>query len=86
MLVSLDGQTLKEIDRDVTVGLVIASVLSAGPVSDPHLAYQLAKKVSTEDTVDLSAEDIVFIKQHLMASKLNSLYTGQTIEVLEASA
>lgn len=83
-LVSLHGEQLKEGERDVTVGLVVTAVLSA-QASDPHRAYQLAKLFATEDTVDLKAEDIVFLKQHLMTSKLGPVYTGQVIELLEAS-
>lgn len=84
------GEALKNSDKeDVTVGLVITNVLS-GKVENPHRAYQLAKKIATEDKADLKIEDVSYIIKELKKNGesefgFGALIIGQTIDVLEGS-
>ena len=78
------GQALKNCDHELTIGDVISFTLS-GKVSNPTLGWSLEKKFANEKTVDLKAEDIVFIKKELESTDgWNAIVTGQAIEVLEA--
>lgn len=83
VLTDLKGEVLKEGEVSITIGLIISNTLS-GQTSNPHRAYQLAKQFATEKTVDLKAEDVVFIKENLQKSTLGALYIGQVIDVLES--
>lgn len=83
ILKDFEGKALKNGEHDLDVGTVIGLTLS-GKVSNPTLAYMLAKQVSTKDTVELKAEDIAFIKKELEASEFwMAIATGQVIEILE---
>lgn len=84
VLVALDGTKLVEGSTEITVGLIISNTLS-GNVNNPHRAYQLAKQIATEKTVELKAEEIVYIKEALLKSTLGALYIGQCIDILESS-
>ncbi len=84
VLKSLDGKELKERETKITVGLLISNHLANSTSPNPHQAYQLAKKIATEKTVDLKAEEVVFIKEQMSKSSLGSLYIGQIIDILEA--
>lgn len=73
----------------ITIGYLIYSVL-AGRTLNPQLAWDLGKKFAREDTVDLRAEDIVFIKNEIERDVANgtgfltTLGAGQIIEVLDS--
>lgn len=83
-LLTLKGEVLKEDNTEITVGLILSNILSNSSVN-PHRSYQLAKAIATNDTVELKAEDILFIREALnRQNHLGSLYTGQIIEVLES--
>lgn len=84
-LKTLKGEELKEGNETITVGLLMANILS-GQVSNPHRAYQFAKKFSVEKEVELKAEDQVYLKQQVESAKhLGAIYIGQLIEILEGS-
>lgn len=83
-LKTLEGKVLKEGNAEVTIGLVLTNLLS-NTTDNPHRAYQLAKQIATEKKVELKAEDIVYLKGILNKASLGALYTGQCIEILEAS-
>lgn len=91
LLYTLKGEPLTENTKnaageiekiDISIGLVISNVLS-GSTKNPHRAYVLAKKFATDDSVDLKAEDVVFIKDAIENSGLTSLVTGQVIDILD---
>ena len=88
VLKSLKGEELKDGNTPITVGIICANILS-GITANPSLAWQLGKKFATEDTVELKAEDIVFLKAEInkVASSekawLNSIIAGQILEILE---
>jgi len=85
VLKSLDGKDLQEGDTKITVGLLISNTLANTTSPNPHQAYQLAKKIATENKVELLAEQVVFIKEQMMKSNLGALYIGQVISILEES-
>lgn len=83
VLVNFKNEPLKNGEEDLTVGIAIASILG-GKVSNPTLGWVLGKKFATEKTVDLKAEDVVFIKKEIEANDLwTGLVKGQIIELLE---
>lgn len=86
------GEDIKSGGEKVVVGTIIANVLG-GRTSNPTLAWVLGKKFATDKTVDLKAEDIVFLKENIEAAAkltpeqggwLTSLLAGQIIEILES--
>lgn len=88
-LQNFSGNSIKnEQKEDWTVGMVISTVLG-GKVSNPTLGWILGKKFSTEDTVDLKAEEIVFINKELDAHGKNpqggfgAIIIGQVMEILD---
>jgi len=88
-LKNLKDEPLKTEDGEVlTLGYALATVLSA-KVKNPYLGYVLAKKLSTNDEVDLKAEEIVFIKEAVKENGeskgygYTSLVAGQIIDILE---
>lgn len=85
VLCNLQGEKLKEGDTEITAGLLISNVLSTVQTSNPHRAYQLAKEIATSKSVELKAEDVVFLKEHLAKSTLGALYIGQLIDILESN-
>ena len=86
-LVDLKGELLTDpaTQEQVLVGDVIANILTLNAgVENPARAYQFAKKFANEDTVDLKAEDIVYLKKQIEAMKnLPALTAGQIIELLD---
>lgn len=85
VLQTLDGKDLQEGDTKITVGLLISNQLANSTSPNPHRAYQLAKQISTEKKVELTAESVVFIKEQITKSNLGALYVGQIIDILEES-
>lgn len=86
VLTTLKGEPLKSDNEEVTVGVVVSNVLS-GKVDNPHRGYIFAKKFATEDTVDLKAEDVVYIKKELEkpTAGITGLVSGQIIEILDGT-
>lgn len=88
VLKTYKGESMKNGDDDLTLGVVISSILG-GKVSNPTLGWNLGKKFATENEVDLKAEDIVFIKKELEANGqskefgFNAVVIGQIIDLLE---
>lgn len=84
-LKTLKGEVLKDGQGTVWyLGDTIANIL-AGKTNNPSLAWQLGKKFATEDSVELKAEDIVFLKKEIEAfPSYGAIVTGQIIEILEA--
>lgn len=85
-LTQFNGEVLKDATGEVfTVGNIMANIL-AGQSSNPALAWQLGKKFATEKTVDLKAEEVVFLKKEVENSKTYvSLITGQILEILDST-
>ena len=83
-LVNYKGEVLKNGDDDVTIGSFISTVL-AGQTNNPTLAWVLGKKFACDKTVDLKAEDIVFLKKELEgATGFTSMAIGQVIALLDS--
>lgn len=89
-LLNMKGEPLtNEEGRPVIIGTVISNVLG-GKTQNPALAWNLGKKFATEKTVDLKAEDIVFIKAEVTAlgtnpnGWLSGLLCGQILDILDS--
>lgn len=89
-LVDFKGELLKEGNKLVTQGTVLSNVMAAYDVN-PTQCWQLGKKFATDETVDLKAEDVVFIKEAINKAStgeqrwLTSVVAGQLLEILDAS-
>ncbi len=82
-IVDFKGVELKLGEDILTVGQVISTVLG-GQVSNPNLGWILGKKFATEDSVDLKAEEVVFVKKEISDSKhWMGLVQGQVLELLD---
>lgn len=78
------GIVKQEGQEAITLGEIIADVLASAR-EDHARSYVFAKKFATQDTVDLKAEDIVFVQQKVEKSGLPALTVGQIIEELEGT-
>lgn len=84
-LVNLKGEEMKDGDTLATIGAVIANILCGVGIENPARAYQLAKKLSTEDSVELKAEDVVYLVKQMNGNKqMSAMVIGQIIEELES--
>lgn len=82
-LVNFQGENLKNNGEDLTIGFVISSTLG-GQVANPTLGWILGKKFATEDTVELTAEQVVFIRKELETQKnWLAVVVGQVLELLD---
>jgi len=81
-IVDLKGLVIKDGEKEVIMGDMVANALSYSR-ENPARCYQLAKKFATEATVELKAEDVVFLKGVIEKSGLVALSAGQILEELE---
>ncbi len=65
ILVNLQGEALKDGNKELTLGLAIANVLVSGAKStEPLRAYVLSKKLfDTKGELDLDSADVSFLKK-----------------------
>jgi len=73
---------MKEGDVEITLGVVCASSLLQGTPAEPERSYKIAKELFDGGTVELSVDDIVFIKSRLEESTLGTLLVGQALNLL----
>jgi hypothetical protein len=82
-LINLNGAVLKENKTEITLGMVVCACLVGGETEAPQRAYEMAKKFTDEKEVEVSAEDILFIKKSVTDSKLPTLIKGQALTLLD---
>lgn len=80
-----DGTEIKIESKVQTLGAVVSNLL-AQDQTNPSRGWVLGKKFATEETVDLMAEDVVYVKGVMEALKVNAIYGGQIIELLESAS
>lgn len=96
VLVNLKGEPLKNTgsNTDITIGQILSNVMG-GRVMNPSLGWQLGKKFATEDTVELKAEEVVFVIKEIERVSIgddvevfwmNTILAGQLIEILDGKA
>jgi hypothetical protein len=84
VLKNLEGEAFKDGEKDLTLGLAIASILSkTTKESDPLKIYSLALKFNEGGEVDLTAEDIVVVKEKVKTSDYFTVVAGQILKHLE---
>ena len=88
-LLNMKGEPLtNEEGKPVLLGVVLSNVLG-GKTDNPTLAWILGKKLATEKTVDLLAEEVVFIKAEVTKlgtnpqGWLSGLLCGQILTILD---
>lgn len=82
VLKTFDGESLKIEEKEQTLGMILSELL-AQDRTNPTLGWVLGKKFATEKEVDLKAEDVVYVKKALEELKVNALYGGQIINILD---
>lgn len=87
-IINLKGQEMTEDGTKetpvATMGSIVANMLCGMGIENPSRGFQLGKKMSTEETVELKAEDVVYIKKQLDNCKyLSALVIGQITEELD---
>jgi len=70
-------------DKAFVLGAIIANILGSKKSDDDARSWKLGKAFATEQEVDLTADDVVFIKNILKTSDFTPIITGQIIEILE---
>jgi len=85
-LVNFKGDELIAEDKGpVFLGVILANVC-AGAKSNPTLGWVLGKKFATEDSVDIKAEEVVFLKKEINEAVkvwMSGLMCGQILEILD---
>lgn len=76
-----------ETKNPITIGEVITNTLSFAKMSkNPYKAYSLAAKFAKDKTVDVTSEDITFIKDAITENPILSvMISGQVIAILEGN-
>lgn len=82
-LKEFDGTEIKVESKVQTLGSVVSNLL-AQDQTNPSRGWVLGKKFATDETVELMAEDVVYIKSVIETLKVNAIYGGQIIELLES--
>ncbi len=87
---NMKGEPLQnEEKKPVILGVVLSNIM-AGKTSNPALGWVLGKKFAVEDTVDLLAEEVVFVKNEVKAlgespsGWLSGLLCGQILTYLDS--
>lgn len=83
LLKDFDGTILKNGEKDLTIGMAVSLVMG-GDVSNSTLGWILGKKFACDKEVDLLAEEVVFVKKEMDATKVwNAVVRGQVLEMLD---
>lgn len=90
-LVNLEGEAIKDKDGDVAyIGKVMANaIMSNSSTKDPVRNYLLCQKLYTEDEIDVTAEELEYIKSQIqevtvLANQMFPvIYKGQILHVLD---
>ncbi len=84
-LLTLKGEVITNTDKtEIPIGDIICNILSGNVTENPARAYQLAKKFANDETVELKAEDVVYLKKQVESNKnLSALFAGQILELLD---
>lgn len=85
VLKDLQGKDIHVDEKPLTAKEIIITVLLRSN-ENQYNSYMLAKKISDDESeeIDLSSEDITYIKSTLMKDKgYIALVTGQVIELLK---
>lgn len=87
ILKDLQGEPIVDEEGvELTLGRSLSNALANIPSKNPWKSYMLAKKVYENDNVELSSEDIVFIKEVVTSSsRVMPLTAGQMIDILEGN-
>lgn len=89
-LFDFKGVILKENDKALEQGTILSNILASYDVN-PTRCWQLGKQFATENTVELLAEDVVFVKAAITKAStgdrkwLNVIIAGQLLEMLDSS-
>ncbi len=84
VLVDLKGNELKQGPDNFTVGEALGLILTNAQEQGKFKLYTLAKKFTTDESVDLDVADLALVKRLVEADKsLNTLVDGQLLDILE---
>ena len=84
-LKNLDGDILKEGDKELTLGMVSVGALLAPEEVDGNeklIRFELAQKIHKGECQELSVEEAALIKK-LIAKPFTTLVVGQSLKMLD---
>lgn len=85
VLLNPDKEAYKTADeKDLTLGHAIAAKLAVGKSTDPLKSYILTKSFLEKDEIELTAEDITFVKNIIKESDYFPYIAGQIMQLLES--
>lgn len=86
-ILTFDGQNYKDGENNLTLGIVLSVVLITTNTTDPLRTYLLTQKIAGKDEVDLSADDIVYLKEQIKKNTETPTYNphilGQAIFLID---
>lgn len=82
-LQTLEGENYKDGEKDLTLGIAVAKQLATVKSDDPLKSYILSKDFYEKDELDLTAEDVVFIKKVLKESTFFPYLIGLILETID---
>lgn len=89
-ILTFENKPYQDTDKkELTLGMVLAMVLITTQATDPLRTYLLTKKIAGQDDVELSADEIVYLKEIIKKSAesqmpaYNAHILGQAIYLID---
>lgn len=88
-LKNFDGSVFNDVNKkEVSINDVFIQVFNSRKVSDPSLAWDIAKKFAATDDATLTPEEIKFISEELTSAYqeglIPALFAGQVMDLVGA--
>jgi len=90
-ILTFEGNAYKDDkDKDLTLGMVLSIVLITTKATDPLRSYLLTQKIAGKDEAELSAEEVVYLKEMLKKNAESEMPTynphilGQSIHLIDS--
>lgn len=80
---TLDGETLTENGKEITLGKMLSDTLGSTKSTDPIRAYEYAIKIRNEEEVEVDTQTMKLIKETVTTSNLLPFVSGQILKYLE---
>lgn len=82
-ITALNGEPIKQGEETATIGLTLSNmILEPGCKLHPVKAYELAKKLYNNKTVEIEEEDVEVIKTAVESSNYLPIAKAQVLEAL----
>jgi len=82
VLKNFEGESFKDGEKDLTLRKVICAIISTTKSPDPLLSYLLTERIAKNDEVELTSEEVVFIKSLVKESTYLPYIQGTILNLL----